>query len=351
MRAPTSRLKRIVSYAEAKAFMDKTAPTRGENYVPLGDRRYHDQHNMRRVGEDYVVCAFGQDIIRYTHTADTLLINERGVYLDKALLDTIMQVLGLVCGNEHNGKFTVYTGKVPSESNKFRHRHVFYRRSRFTLATNEGGWYVPDPPVLYTHHLNRTAANNVRESVKEFREYMERMIKVRETVDVDMGLPNMGSSIGFTSYIFHVSEAIAALGENYVTWTRLINKPTTTESLVNPAIKSFYKVTLEGIDQTLTEWEFYERRAKQFMEMIRSGDYDQFYKAMLIVVLCSDRTQMSHMIYRTRGDAWFLGVPSILDALDEIILKANSRECFKLVQVPQGTVPSDQYEKYVFWPA
>ena len=348
MRAPTSRLKRIVSYAKAKAFMNKTAPTRGENYVPLGDRRYHGYHNMRRVGEDYVVCAFGQDIIRYTHTADTLLINERGVYLDKALLDTIMQVLGLVCGNEHNGKFTVYTSKVPSESNKFRHRHVFYRRSRFTLATNEGGWYVPDPPVLYTHHLNRTAANNVRESVKEFREYMERMIKVRETVNVDMGLPDMGSSIAFTSYVIHEDEAVAALGESYVTWIKLVNKPTATESLVKPA--SFYGVTLEGIDQTLTEWEFYERRAKQFMEMVQSGDYDQFYKAMLIVVVCSDRTRVHRMsVYHK--DAWFIGLPNLLDALDEIILKAKSRECFKLIQVPQGTVPSDQYEKYVFWPA
>ena len=328
--------------------MGKTAPTRGENYVPLGDRRYHDQHNMRRVGEDYVVCAFGQDIIRYVHNADTLLINEHGKYLDKALLDTITQMLGLVCGNEHNGKFTVYTGKVPSENNKFRHRHVFYRRSRFTLATNEEGWYVPDPPVLYTHHLNRTAANNVRESVKEFREYMERMIKVRETVNVDMGLPNMGSSIGFTSYIFQVNETIDALGKNYALWLKLIKKPTDTESLVKPAGKDFYGFTLEGIDQTLTEWELYEHRAKQFMEMVRSGDHEQFYKAMLIVVLCSDRSQT--FTFQSHHDAWFVGLPNLLSAFDEIILKANSRECFKLIQVPQGTVPSDQYEKYVFWP-
>lgn len=350
MRSPTTQLKRIKTYAEAKAFVERTAPTRGELYVPLGERRYHHNYNIRKVGKDYFVRVFGYDLIHYKHDADYIVINESRSYLDKSLLDVLTVVLGLVYGNEHNGKFTVYTGKVPSKTNSYRERHVFYRRSKFLLDMNEEGWYLPEPPTIYTYHLNRAEANNVRAVAKEFRTYMENIIKVRETVSVDMGLPNQGSSIAFTSYMFATTEIMHTLGENYSLWTRLINKPTTAESLTTLAHKNFYGVMLEGVEQTFTDWQLYEHRAKQFMEMIRSGDPEQFYKALLILVVCTGGTHAKLFNVRSE-DSWFIGIPKLLDSLDQILLKANSRKCFSLIQVPQGQVPSDKYESYIFWPS
>ncbi len=286
--------------------------------MPLADRRYHDNFNIYKKGEDVIISAYGADLIQYKHDADYIVINESGRWLDSAYLHVLRAVLRIDFMPEIANKFSLYLGKVGDRS--FRDKYVFYRRSKFILSFANGDWHLPEPPVLYTYHLDRTQANNVRQTVKAFAEYMERMIKVKE--------PLRSSDEKLPVYVITLEEIKQALdkdlGHLHVSnWRVLAHKPT------------------QG-DAKLTEhWEMYVNWANRFMRMVTSGDLKEFYKAMMIIAVCTP-----HPVF---NEQFACTVPQMLNTLDEIVLKANSRTVFKLVQVPQGQVPSDKYEKYAFW--
>jgi len=376
MRAPIRRLAKLRSYNEALQFLKKTKKTRDSNYVPLGERRYHADHNLQYVhgsvvgadSDKIVVNTFGHPLIVFEAGTDRVTINPDSGPMYAPQLDTVWAVLGLRCQTTTNGKFTVYVNAVEEGKNLYDQKFVLSPSSKFYVAPLLGGWSLLEKPVLFTYHINRREANIVRESVQKFKDYIELMLKVRGTLDTEevdyrvaAGAGESVWSANFPVFIFRRSEFMNAFGPhpespNYTAvggWTVLIRKPTNARSLTALARKTlpFGMRSFVGMELHMTEWAFYECRAHEFMQMVTSGNPEKYYKALLILAFCAGIGV--HALLETFGHQHEVAVAAshirLLEVLDEIILKANSNKCFRIIEVGQGVVPTDKYANYVFW--
>lgn len=357
MRSPIGKLATLRSYDEAFAFMKKNAPTRGTNHVPLGERRYHADYNLSRVvtadSDKIVVNMFREPLIEFVKGTDVVTVNPNGYSVHTASLDTLKRVLLLQCDTASKGKFVVYVNAVEEGKRVYQQKTVMPSRSKFYLIPAAGNWDLLEKPVLFTHHINKRETNIVRESTRKFREYVELMLKVRDTLHV---ASDFGSD-SFPIYVFRKDEFEHAFGlhpenSNYTAvggWAILLRKPTNATSLVTKVNKAFPfgMRSFVGLEAYMTEWEFYKSRAHEFMEIITGDDREKYYKALLILAFCAAQGNYRNVGYeRNTISASFI---TMLETLDEIILKANSNKCFRIVEAEQGIVPTDKYESYIFW--
>ena len=355
MRSPIQKLARLRSYDEALKFMQKTAPTRGMDYTPLGERRYHGDYYLRRIvtadSDKIVVYLFATQLIEFTKGTSRVTVNPMGLGIHTTSLAVLKQVLLLQCDKASQGKFVVYTNAVEEGKNVYQQKIVMPSMSKFYIAPLNGNWELLEKPVLFTYHLNKRETNIVRESTRRFRDHVELMLKVRDCLTV-----NTQQDKAFPLYIFPQSEFEETFGGDGAQpmrtgihgWFVLIRKPTQGTSLSVPVEKVWptLRGQLTNYESGMTEWQFYRHKANEFMRLITSEDTTDFYKAMLIVAHCATQSQRRHFYKDQQITVSFI---CMLEALDEIILKANSNKCFSMVEVPQGVVPTDKYTSYVFW--
>lgn len=355
MRSPIARVARLRSYDEALKFMQKTAQTRGTNYVPLGDRRYHADYNVERVvtadSDKIVVNMFKQPFIEFVKGTDVVTVNPKGWGIHTASCDMLSTMLALKCSTATKGKFVLYVNAVEEGKNLFSQKVVLPSRAKFCLVPSLGNWNLLEKPVMFTHHINKRETNIVRESTRRFRDHVELMLKVRDRLTVTTHQDKV-----FPLYIFPQSEFEETFGGDDAQpmrtgingWFVLIRKPTQGTSLSVPVEKVWptLRGQLTNYESGMTEWQFYRHKANEFMRLVTSEDTTDFYKAMLIVAHCATQSQRRHFYKDQQITVSFI---AMLEALDEIILKANSNKCFSMVEVPQGVVPTDKYTSYVFW--
>lgn len=363
MRSPIGRLAKLRSYDEALKFMQKNAPTRGMNYVPLGERRYHADYNLKRVvtadSDKIVVNLFTQPLIEFVKGTDVVTVNPEGWGIHTASLDTLKAVLSLQCDTATKGKFVVYVNAVEEGKNVYQLKVAMPSRAKFCLVPSLGNWNLLEKPTLFTYHINKRETNIVRESTRKFREHIELMLKVRDTLHTDEGMREFGSK-DFPSYVFRRDEYEHTFGlhpENpkhtaVGGWAILLRKPTSSQSLATPVQKAFPfgMRSFVGLERHMTEWEFYRSRSQEFMQMITGDDPEKYYKALLILVFCAAQGNYRNIGHKGyERDTIHASFIAMLETLDEIILKANSNKCFRIVEAEQGVVPTDKYESYVFW--
>jgi hypothetical protein len=362
MRSPIARVARLRSYDEALKFMQKTAQTRGTNYVPLGDRRYHADYNVERVvtadSDKIVVNLFKQPLIEFVRGTDVVTVNPMGWGIHTASCDMLSMVLALKCSTATKGKFVLYVNAVEEGKNLYSQKVVLPSRSKFYLVPSLGNWNLLEKPVMFTHHINKRETNIVRESTRKFREHIELMLKVRDTLHVEEGMRGFGSK-DFPIYLFRRDEYDHTFGphpENpkYTAiggWSILLRKPTSSQSLATLVHKAFPigMRSFVGLEKHMTEWEFYRSRSQEFMQMVTSDDPEKYYKALLILAFCTAQGNFRNLAQGYERDTMPASLIDMLETFDEIILKANSNKCFRIVEAEQGVVPTDKYESYVFW--
>jgi hypothetical protein len=260
-------------------------------------------------------------------------------------------MLALKCSTATKGKFVLYVNAVEEGKNLFSQKVVLPSRAKFCLVPSLGNWNLLEKPVMFTHHINKRETNIVRESTRRFRDHVELMLKVRDRLTVTTHQDKV-----FPLYIFPQSEFEETFGGDDAQpmrtgingWFVLIRKPTQGTSLSVPVEKVWptLRGQLTNYESGMTEWQFYRHKANEFMRLVTSEDTTDFYKAMLIVAHCATQSQRRHFYKDQQITVSFI---AMLEALDEIILKANSNKCFSMVEVPQGVVPTDKYTSYVFW--
>jgi hypothetical protein len=173
----THGLKAIDTYADAQIKYNTTKEIRGSaNVRPLGDRRYgHTANIVSSSPEDtnpdyYAAKLYNTECIKWLRPDDG--IERVIVSVDKwptkttcMFLDRTMPYkLGAVLS-----RFTVRVNGWPVP-----------RQGSLTLEFREDKWQATDAQVEIVHKINRTKANEVRRTFKDFRNWLHGMLSLRE---------------------------------------------------------------------------------------------------------------------------------------------------------------------------
>jgi len=290
---------RLLDYAEAVAHEASIKPIRGRSpeTKPIGDRR--NQHKIIRKDPDgSIACRlYRTDVV--TFHEDGRIEVCWGGYVTQTTSSFISKLLGTSTAlqhshawimAQHNGGNTTSTitgdyAMHPTEPNILR---------RIEPVDKTRPWIRPAPlhfenpmPVI-THRINRAGANRARKQYKAFKDYLVQTMRIRDD--------------GFSAQEF---------GETF--------------GWIKPDLPRYPHSNVYTRQELLT--------------LAASSDVQDHYKLSLILA-------WGTRVLIHAGRSFKPQLKTLLDRLDEYILREHRDECFDEVRVPAGEIQKDPYKKF-----
>jgi hypothetical protein len=316
-----ARVERITTYAEAADYYNTVKPIRGSNVRPLGARRDADKYQMVKGGnpvftEYYCARLYDTNVVTF-YPDNTIRVKMDG-YTTATTLQFISAVLG-ISANKTRGSCVF---RVDGDLHALKGRDA-----ELILQWQEGKLRVKQSQTHKQWAVSRTAANNVRSRVSEFRGYFKGFISLRQEMVKRWNeeVPVVGIA---------VQEMVDLLG----TWDTQ-NWQGRHETQID--LRSWYALNNKTQDK-------YTQKMEQFYNLIRNdqpeeGKARNFYKAA-VGYFAGYRSHIE--LNSSIPEAFTFDCADAMAGLDEILFKWFADEVFVLKDVPAGKAPSNKYDRW-----
>lgn len=294
---------RLLDYAEAVAHEASIKPIRNRSpeIKPIGDRR--NQHKIIRKNPDgSIACRLHRTDVVTFHPDGRIKVCWDG-YVTQTTSSFISELLGTNItiqhtrawiSAQHNDGNTTPTSTITGSYAMHPTRPNVLRRGEPVDKTRP--WIRPAPlhfenplPVT-THRINRAGANRARKQYKAFKDYIVQTMRIRDE--------------GFSAQEF--GETFGWIDEE------------------------------RGVPRYPHSSQY---TRQELLELAKSEQIQDHYKLSLILAWGTRKFSFSEGFFKQQ-------LKTMLDKLDEYILREHRDECFDEVQVPAGEIQKDPYKKF-----
>ena len=281
-----SGIRRLNNYEQAKEWYEAVEPIRGKGtnagVKPLGHRN-RTQFQILKGADDEIKCRLYQTDVVTFYPSGTILIKDAR-YTTQTTANFIGDVLGIYAAVQDHDIV------IGLHGNRYR------LRDGITLARDERGLFkVLSVTKAYVHKVNRKAMSDLRKSVKDFMNYLNGSIKVR-----DNGRFNKEEK----------------------------------EALLEYLGMDDYGFGIAAVPSWRNETEELRKRLVQFFDMVKSGDMGNWYMASCWMSFSQ----------HTWVEETSLSIKNAKTIMDNFIL-ATYPEALTKIEVPEGMVKRDRYRQ------
>jgi hypothetical protein len=170
----SKQIKPIFNYAEACEREAGIKPLRDTDIKPLGPRRYKDMHILKQPNGDIACRLYLTNVVTFKPDGD--IVVQIGGWASPTTISFMANILQSQFGQFDNQVWATTKTEENGEEKKLpllTHGDNVFRRSR------SGDLLLTNPQSCKTHKINREGANNVRKRYKSFRDYIDRMFRLR----------------------------------------------------------------------------------------------------------------------------------------------------------------------------
>lgn len=294
----------IRSFEQAQLRYDNIKPIRGradETIRPLSDRGAVDTYSIRKKVSDagkvrYECWMYRTPVVTYYE--NNVVVFDMGGWPSASTRTFITEVTGFSCGCKDGSSYiSLSIGNV-----------VMPRSGPTAIQLVDNKWELVASVPVYEVQLQRKEANAVRARYKEFSNYVNNMIKLREETLTYANMKVL--KMDFAEFKEHLKD----MPGWELRWRELDEKKSHNYAELN----------------------------KVFFALVDSGSTGPFYTAFLFLVASVHNIQQ----FGSMATRFHIQTKSITDALKEVIYKYHSDEVFKKVKLPIGKVPNKKYEKW-----
>jgi hypothetical protein len=331
---------RIANYIEAYAKWNNTKPMRGrsDDKRPLGERRYVDTYSIRKnVWTEAIELVLYQTPVIKFKSDDEVVINY-GRWPSASTCQFITRVLSGVGASRVRGDvvlgFSTPEGRVIQKLGE--------NEELVLVRGGDGRWQPKQIKTLFDYRINRKEANNVRKDVKQFRDYLQGMVKLMEDESVLYGqtykritrsYAELGEVFGFKRGGSMQDDKVMVDRND---WARLAEKPN--NLYANPEMNK-------------NEWALYNMMSDKFYELVKNDQDDNTRHQNYWIAFNILFTYRNYMYWIDESmlheKQLYLASEYLEKYLEEILFARFSDRVFKLVELEKGKVPTGRYDKYV----
>jgi hypothetical protein len=334
---------RIANYTEAYAKWNNTKPVRGrsDDIRPLGERRYVDSYSVRKNvwTEAIELVLYQTPVIKFT--ADDEVIINYGRWPSASTCQFITRILSGVGANRVRGDvvlgFSTANGVVIQKLGE--------NEELVLVRSGDGRWQPKQIKTLFDYRINRKEANNVRKDVKQFRDYLQGMVKLMEDDTVMYGqtykritrtYAELGEVFGFKRERLLQEDKVAV---DVNDWQRLAEKPQN------------YNTHLADNEANRTNWNKYNDASDKFYELVKN-DQDENTRHQNYWIAFNILFAYQNYLYwidesTMHEKKLHLSSEYLEKYLEEILFARFSDRVFKMVELEKGKVPTGRYDKFV----
>jgi len=290
----------LCNWKDAAVTERNIKPIRGRSpeCKPLG-KRQNTHVTIRKLNDESIVCRlYNTDVVTY-HKDGRIDILLDG-WASQTTMAFIEEVLGVRVCIQHNHAWVSATREsrddLPMGCTQVG-MYALHTHEVNTFRRNQSGdLEFQNPMQITTHKINRAGANTVRKAYKPFKDYMVRIMRLRDD--------------GFSGQEF---------GDVFG-WMRegLPNYP------VQLTVHSGHKTNANDL--------------RAFLDLAKSQDTNDHYKASLWLAWCTYGLPRTYSVRPA--------LQTMLKCLDECILLAHRDECFIETYAGNGDVVRDPYAKF-----
>ena len=332
---------RIADYKEAYKKWNNTKPMRGrsDDIRPLGERRYVDTYSIRKnIWTEAIELVLYQTPVIKFKSDDEVVLNY-GRWPSASTCQFITRVLAGVGASRVRGEvvlgFTTAEGRVIQKLGE--NEELVLVRSG---EGRYGRWQPKEIKTLFDYRINRKEANNVRKDVKQFRGYLQGMVKLMEDETVMYGqtYKRVTRTYAELAEVFGYRRELG--GSKVIVdrndWARLAEKP-------NP--------NYTHADQRKNEWALYNTMSDKFYELVKN-DQDENTRHQNYWLAFNILFTYRNYVYWVDEDTTHerklhLASDYLEKYLEDILFNRFSDRVFKMVELEKGKVPTGRYDKYV----
>ena len=164
----------IRDYARACESEAGIKPIRGTTLKPLGPRRHKEMQILKQPNEDIVCRLYQTDVVTYKPNGD--IVVQVGGWASPTTTAFMMNVLG-----NHFWQFDnqVWVSARTEEQGEDKSFPLLTQGDNVFRRIRSGDLLLTNPQMCKAHKINREGANNVRKRYKSFRDYIDRMVRLR----------------------------------------------------------------------------------------------------------------------------------------------------------------------------
>jgi hypothetical protein len=329
------RVPRIANYTEAYAKWNNTKPMRGrsDDKRPLGERRDVDTYSIRKNvwTEAIELVLYQTPVIKFT--ADDEVVLNYGRWPSASTCQFITRVLAGVGAIRVRGDVVLHFGDVVQKLGE---------NEELVLVRVDGRWQPKQIKTLFDYRVNRKEANNVRKDVKQFRDYLQGMVKLMEDDTVMYGQTYKRISRSYAElgevfgYRRELKESMVRIDVN--DWQRLAEKP-------QPRYGN------DAAEQEKRDWEAYNTMSDKFYELVKNEQDDNTRHQNYWIAFNILFAYQNYVYWIDEDNAHekklYLASEYLEKYLEEILFARFSDRVFKLIELEKGKVPTGRYDKYV----
>jgi hypothetical protein len=203
----------------------------------------------------------------------------------------------------------------------------------------QGRWMPKEKQVLCDYRVNRKAANNVRKSVSQFKDYLAGVVKLKgEEVVHNEGTPyeqrytRVRVTYADLVEVFGKEEDAHGHGRpNASAWEKIIDKP------------KYFRP-----EHRAQAWANYRDKTERFFDLVRNDQDDNARHQNYWIAFNVLMVQGQSLWFRADMNMTVtLGADQFDKFLDTILFKMFSDKVFTKVALPEGRVPTGKYDEYV----
>ena len=333
------RVPRIANYTEAYAKWNNTKPVRGrsEDIRPLGERRDVDTYSIRKnVWTEAIELVLYQTPVIKFKSDDEVVLNY-GRWPSASTCQFISRVLAGVGASRVRGDvvlgFSTADGRVIQKLGQ---------DEELVLVRVDGRWQPKEIKTLFDYRINRKEANNVRKDVKQFRDYLQGMVKLMEDESVLYGqtYKRISRSYAELGEVFGLKRG-GPMQDDKVTvdrndWARLAEKPN--NLYADPEMNK-------------NEWALYNTMSDKFYELVKNEQDDNTRHQNYWIAFNILFTYRNYVYWVDESimheKKLHLASEYLEKYLEDILFNRFSDRVFKMVELEKGKVPTGRYEKFV----
>ena len=330
---------RINNYTEAYRKWNSTKPMRGrsDDIRPLGERRYVDTYSIRKnVWTEAIELVLYQTPVIKFKSDDEVVINY-GRWPSASTCQFISRVLWGVGASRVRGDvvlgFSTADGRVIQKLGQ---------DEELVLVRVDGRWQPKEIKTLFDYRINRKEANNVRKDVKQFRDYLQGMVKLMEDESVLYGqtYKRISRSYAELGEVFGLKRG-GPMQDDKVTvdrndWARLAEKPN--NLYADPEMNK-------------NEWALYNTMSDKFYELVKNEQDDNTRHQNYWIAFNILFTYRNYVYWVDESimheKKLHLASEYLEKYLEDILFNRFSDRVFKMVELEKGKVPTGRYDKYV----